>query len=205
MKYLETKFLQLIKSEHWDIHISLLVKEPKVLWMNGKTPDRLQYFLSKGQFGRLKEQMIKLANRWLETWWRLWCSILACERNVLCCEKISRRAFGYRVRSPMLVFHTCLWTRLWEWAWTPTAERVSEGWGNNGTRFTSEGWVVSFMDKTKVTVSALQNLSVRPLFWSIWPWLIHSSPEIKIYPLTLKTGYNYVAYILVVTEVVGRK
>lgn len=133
------------------------------------------------------------------------CSILACERNALCCEKISRRAFGYSMRSPMLVFHTCLWTRLWEWAWTPTAERVTEGWGNNRTRFTSKGWVVSFMDKTKVTVSALQNLSVRPLFWSIWPWLIHSSPEIKIYPMTLKTGYNYVAYILVSNWSCGEK
>lgn len=149
--------------------------------------------------------MMKLANRWLETWRRLSMLHPSLLEECAMLWKISRRAFAYRVRSPMLVFHTCSWTRLWEWAWTPTAERVTKGWGNNGTRFTPEGWAVSFMDKTKVTVSALQNLSGRPLFWSIWPWLIHSSTEIKICLLTLKTGYNYVAYILVVTEVVGRK
>lgn len=56
------------------------------------------------------------------------CSILACWRNVLCCEKITWRAFGYRVRSPMLVFHSCSWTRLCEWAWTLTAERGIGEW-----------------------------------------------------------------------------
>lgn len=81
----------------------------------------ITFFLLKASW-EASETYHEVRIRWLETWGR-WGTGLQTERIGYAVKSWDHwRAFGHRVRSPMLVFHICMWTCIWEWIWTDGAK-----------------------------------------------------------------------------------